>query len=311
MFKVYHLIFKKEYELNSETAIRKYRVFKQNLKAIKEHNAKKLSWWHAVNEYSDLTDEEFNNHFNIKPHNPDEIKNFLNSKGKFLGYENIQNKPLKSAPTGDVNWLYSLTAVRNQGSCGSCWAFATVNAVESAYGIKYGQVTEHLSPQQLVDCNRAAYGCGGGWPIDAIAYVHQAGGLMSERNYPYEAYQGQCRFNSNSITVRMSTYEYCTDCEKDYWRSLLSRGSLSVLVTSQEILRSYGGGVINLQNNYCNNSDHVVLAYAWSTQNGWEIISLRNQWGANWGDNGNFHVYYTPYAQSTCWITKQGFLPIL
>jgi len=312
LFKVFHLIFKKEYNLNSVTAIERYKIFKQNLNVIKEHNNKNLSWWYSVNEYTDLTDEEFNTHFNIKPHDQNKINDVVKNQGKFLRSQDVLEKSLSSDPKGDTNWLSSLTPVRNQGDCGSCWAHATVGAIESAYGIKNGKVIDHLSPQQLVDCSMMTNGCKGGWPEDAYSYVQNSGGVMSERDYPYLGVQGQCKFNQSAVSIKLKTYNFCLWCQKNGWRNLLGQGSISVLVTSQDILKNYGGGVINLSGYKCSYSDHVVLAYGWKTsQDGSEIISLRNSWGENWGDKGNFHVYYSEKPYNTCWITKQGFLPVV
>jgi len=308
LFKVFHLIFKKDYELNSEAALKKYRVFKENLQKIKEHNAKKLTWWYSVNEFTDLTDQEFNDYFNIKPHNMEEIKRFYDSQPKFLGQDDSDDiNPTQQ----NVNWVNTLTATRHQGTCGSCWAFATVGAIEGAYFIKHKQTSQYLSPQQFVDCERNSHGCQGGFPYSAVDYAYRNGGVMTEQNYPYRGNQGQCRYNSNQVFTKLTSFQYCFQCNLNFWVNMLAQGPISVLITSQEVLKNYGGGVVNVSQARCAQTDHVIVAYGWTIQNNYQIVSLRNSWGSNWGDHGNFHVYYTPYANSTCWITNQGFRPIL
>jgi len=84
LFKVFHFLYKKNYEINSETALKKYKTFKENVQKIKEHNAKGLTWWKSINEHTDLTIEEFNKHFNIKTVSHEEMKASFAGAEKFL-----------------------------------------------------------------------------------------------------------------------------------------------------------------------------------------------------------------------------------
>jgi len=217
-----------------------------------------------------------------------------------------------------INWEHTLSPVRNQGICGSCWAFSTMGAVESAFAIKNNAICPHLSTQQLIDCETNSFGCNGGYAYHAINFLSNQGGAMLESDYPYEEEQGSCRFNRSLAKIKVKSMAYCepgfygnTPCNKAKWLSLLAKGSVSVLVSSNEILQHYGGGIISLQAGQCENYDHAVVAFAFRNNQGREVISVRNSMGPEWGDKGNFHIYYNPQVNDTCWITKVAFLPIL
>ena len=98
----------------------------------------------------------------------------------------------------EVDWsaVGAVTPVKNQGSCGGCWAFSATGAIESAYYIKHGAFPGStdktngftgLSEQQLLDCNPLSFGCNGGWPVAGYVYSAQDGGLAGEEEYPYRA----------------------------------------------------------------------------------------------------------------------------
>jgi len=95
----------------------------------------------------------------------------------------IEQEPVVRGGT-PVDWRSKMGSVKNQGSCGSCWSFAATAAIEGRYAIKHGSKVV-LAEQQMVDCSRSNYGCGGGWPSTALQYIQSAGGQMSSSSYPY------------------------------------------------------------------------------------------------------------------------------
>jgi len=314
---------KKEYKLNSETGIKKYRVFKENVRKIKEHNAKGLSWWEAVNEFTDLTFEEFKAYFNIKPINPEDINELVKKQGRFLEKEinfdlqaDDDDDDIPTPALSDVNWGSRMNTCRNQGQCGSCWAFSTMGALEGVLNIKYNTATPYLSTQQLVDCNTQSNGCNGGWQPYALTYL-ESNGPELDSSYPYTAVKGTCGFNNSLVKYTVKGYSACdsmgwfsqTPCTINNWRGLLQKGPISVVISATDAFQNYGGGIIDASNMTCAQLDHAVVAYAWTTSGSNSIISVRNSWGTSWGNQGNFQIYYTSAANSTCWITKLAFLP--
>jgi len=105
-----------------------------------------------------------------------------------------------SFPATGVDWSSptalpigsAITPIKDQGQCGSCWAFASVGAIEGAYAIKHGQL-KSFSEQQMVSCDKAEGGCNGGWPSAAMLWVGTVGGLSLEADYPYTASGSVCK----------------------------------------------------------------------------------------------------------------------
>jgi len=299
-------------------------------KKIKEHNAKGLTWWKSINEHTDLTIEEFNKHFNIKTVSHEEMKASFAGAEKFLAKKefnfdemaDMEDKKVEKKLKYDAfTYITTLSPVRNQGGCGSCWAHSATGAIESAWNNQnYPQKTPWLSVQQLVDCDKNSYGCSGGWMHYAFKYIMNAGGIEYETDYPYQESQNTCNFNQSKARVRVQSYEGCDSqgwfsqekCTKEKWLELLYGGAMSVLVDTNDAFRDYGGGVIEVSGNECQQYNHAVLAYGWSTDDsGREFISVRNSWGEDWGDQGDFHIYYTDQANGSCWVTKMAFRPVV
>ena len=229
LFKVFHYIFEKPYNLNSEAAIAKYRVFKKNLSMIKEHNSKGLSWTLEVNAFADMTQEEINAYMGLAPVGTETNIESLVSNKNFDLFDDLvereERRKLKElsffeqfADNDDddpvppqvgnstlpvIDHSAYLTPARSQGSCGSCWAFSTAGAVESNYNIVKNQTsvneTGYISPQAILDCNPSKYGCSGGWMNFAMRHVATSGAVR-EKEYPYQTIQNPSCKNATTIS---------------------------------------------------------------------------------------------------------------
>ena len=199
-FKVFHFLYQKKYDLNSEEGLKRYNIFKTNLKYIQETNSKNLSYKLGLNHFADLTDEEFKKGYMKmipieKLH--EEMKQFLKTpeaEEKKLNFDlmadedealinktNSQKEQVQQQIK--VNWTSKMNPTRDQAFCGSCWAFATIASVEGNYNIKYGN-SPNFSEQELVDCNSTNYDCNGGFPERALDYMRQYG-IAYGSEYPY------------------------------------------------------------------------------------------------------------------------------
>merc|ERR1711981_466332 len=146
--------------------------------------------------FSDLTPEEF--------------------KQQYLGYVPTNHTGVdRITPTtpaaNSIDWTTkgAVTAVKDQGQCGSCWAFSATAAIES-YAFLAGKGLKVLSAQQINSCDKRDGGCKGGNTETAYGYVQSAGGIELERDYPYTSgggRTGQCKFKESKIAISINGYK--------------------------------------------------------------------------------------------------------
>ena len=188
------------------------------------------------------------------------------------------------------------TAVRNQGGCGSCWAFSTVGALECAIRIKTG-VSADLSEQYLVSCNRSGWSCNGGWFAHAYHYdtTGKDGrvGAVMEASKPYTATNGTCTgpyshpyvINSWAYIDGTSGTVPSTNAIK---QAILTYGPVSAAVYVNSAFQAYTSGVFNA----CTDAsvNHAIVLVGWDdTDQAW---ILRNSWSAGWGESGYMRIRY-------------------
>jgi C1A family cysteine protease len=270
MFKVFHFLFEKKYELNSEEAIKRYKIFKSNMKIIEETNAKNLKYKFGVNQFTDLTPEEFKRKYLMdakmkKGMLTETIKNLRSEEGSpdyfDLNADREDEKVEESIDFGaftPVDWRKLFLAPRDQGACGSCWTFATTAAVEAAYALK-SNVKEYLSTQQMVDCDTANYGCNGGNYTPAVNYV-KLKGLMRDVDYPYKAIKSKCRYTTTKPNKKIISYNYCSNystksCTTNFVYGLLAKGPLMVGVDGT-VIQYYESGIFT---EACEEDNHAVV----------------------------------------------------
>jgi C1A family cysteine protease len=160
----------------------RYNIFKDNLDFIMAHNKRNETYTLGVNEFSDLSHAEF-------------LSLYVGGFTPMLGSETHEETLTPSSTPNDIDWRgKATTPIKNQGSCGSCWAFGTTGGVEGAVAIKSGQTPVSLSEQQLVDCAGSSgnHGCNGGLPSLAYNWI-KANGICDQASYPYTAKDGTCK----------------------------------------------------------------------------------------------------------------------
>jgi len=221
--------------------------------------------------------------------------------------EAAEPMPATALPV-NVDWRNKsvISAVKDQGQCGSCWAFSATETIESAWYQAKGKM-QILSPQQIVSCDTGDEGCGGGWPSAAYQYVISAGGQETNAVYPYTSgtsgANGNCNFKQADVAVKISNWNYvinpCNDdnCasqnESGLAAAIAAIGPASICVDA-ETWQDYSSGVLksNCPRGF-DDLDHCVqlVGYAgYGTTNPYWIV--RNSWGTSWGESGYIYIAY-------------------
>jgi len=289
--------YNKTYASLHETLSR-FEVFTSNYDMITSHNAKQLDWSLDINEFADQTWEEFSStHLGLIPHPV---------SGPFVNLSGLVNVP------SSIDWSSkgAVTAIKNQGQCGSCWAFSTTGSVEGAVEIKTGRLTS-LSEQQLVDCSSAEgnQGCNGGLMDDAFKYIIKNVGLCAESEYPYKAAKGICKKSCSKVST-ISKYADVTANDQTALEAAVALQPVSVAIEADQTgFQFYKKGVFS---GTCGTSlDHGVLAVGYGALNGKDYWKVKNSWGASWGLNGYILIEKTSKSGAgQCGIAMQPSYPI-
>ena len=209
-----------------------------------------------------------------------------------------------------VDWVAkgAVTAVKNQGSCGSCWSFSTTGSMEGAHFIKTGELLS-LSEQQLVDCSHNGnLGCMGGMMDRAFTWT-ETHPLETEQDYPYQGwtiFHGY-REDASKGKVAAQSFVDVTPQDSDALKAAIAQGPVSVAIqANQKVFQRYSGGIITAD---CGTKlDHGVLAVGYGTDNGTPYYKVKNSWGADWGEDGYVRIAITDGA-GMCGIQSQPSQP--
>jgi C1A family cysteine protease len=288
-FKNWQTEFGKSYTDLAEEAHR-FLVFLDNWKMINDHNvAGDRSFTMKLNQFGDLTGEEFK--YYVHGHDGSCVKRRTVQDRVVMVEETLNVNAPTSIDWTNYNGASYVTPVKNQGQCGSCWAFSTTGSIESRSAIKNSQTGSSivsLSEQQLVDCS-GAYGnegCNGGLMDDAFKYVEASGGLCTEAAYPYTATDGTCKSTTCGTKYDpITSYSDVTADSETSLQNAVAEGPVSIAIEAdQSAFQFYSGGILD---GLCGTRlDHGVLAVGYGSESGSDYWKVKNSWGTSWGMEG-------------------------
>jgi len=264
----------------------RYYNFKSNLDMIKKHNDGKSSYKMAVNQFADLTSEEFRSKF-LGYKMVD--RTYIRSKNTLMGADDVTALP------SSIDWVAkgAVTPIKNQGQCGSCWAFSTTGSFEGAHFLATGNLVS-FSEQQLVDCSGAQgnQGCNGGLMDQAFQYIISNKGLCTEASYPYTAVDGTCASSSCKSAGTIDSFTDVTVNNEAALQVAVAARPVSIAIEAdQSCFQFYTSGV--LDDATCGTAlDHGVLAVGYGTDSasGKDFWKVKNSWGTSWGMAGYINI---------------------
>jgi len=271
MFREWMKKYNKSYGLD-ETHYR-FLEWSKSYDKVQAHNALGKSWELETNMFADITNEEF--------------------AALKLGYNydsnrerNVVELDTTNTPAG-VDWRKkgAVTAIKDQGSCGSCYTFSSTGALEGLYFIKKGTLVS-MSEQHLLDCtsSQGNQGCNGGLMDNCFKYTASKG-IMKEADYAYKGKAATCAYVASKIVYKNSAYQDVKANDFTQLRVAVKQGPTSVAVEAdQDAWKLYKSGIIS--DNCGTSLDHGVLAVGYGN-NYWIV---KNSWGTSWGESGYLRI---------------------
>ncbi|XP_075665574.1 senescence-specific cysteine protease SAG12-like [Castanea sativa] len=270
--------------INSVEKEKRFNIFKDNLEYIdKFNNGGNRTFKLGVNKFSDLTSEEFLAYYTGFK---------ISTQPSSLNATRFRYEALTEELPGTMDWRErgAVTDVKNQGTCGACWAFSATAAIEGAIQIKTGNLIS-LSEQQLVDCSKNGnVGCGGGNMNNAFRYILQNNGIATEETYPYQEADGTCdQQEASTISAQITEILSISPGDEAQLLQAVATQPVSIGISSSPDFQHYESGVFTGQ---CGTDlNHAVTAVGYGTSDdGIKYWLMKNQWGPDWGEGGYMRI---------------------
>jgi len=290
---------------SNEEFLYRWNVWRENHLYILKHNSENHTFALSMNHFGDLTTEEFNRLYNGVTF--DFSSHILNAQSS----SNVLDEEEKFNVSAVFDWRQkgAVTQVKNQGQCGSCWAFSATGATEGANFLKTGKLVS-LSEQNLMDCSSSYgnHGCNGGIMNSAFKYIIANKGIDTESSYPYKAVQGPCRYNAANSGGSLVGFKDVTSGNEDALMKAASTEPVAVAIdASKSSFQFYKSGVYYDASCSSTKLNHGVLVAGWGSEGGQDYWLVKNSWGPSWGLQG--YIKMARNKRNNCGIATGASFP--
>ncbi|XP_052698927.1 uncharacterized protein LOC128176555 [Crassostrea angulata] len=281
VFQQFQAAFKRLYMSKQEEKTR-FKIFCENMrKAKKLQDVEKGTAVYGVTKFADMSESEFKQYVG---------KVWDQNANKGMNKAKI---PKMNSLPNSFDWREhgAVTEVKNQGSCGSCWAFSTTGNIEGQWAIRKKKLVS-LSEQELVDCDKVDEGCNGGLPSQAYKEIIRLGGLETEADYKYRGHNEKCSMDKSKIRVKINGSVSISSNETEMAAWLVKNGPISIGINAFA-MQFYMGGISHPWKIFCNPKelDHGVLIVGYGVKGSKPYWIIKNSWGPDWGEKGYYLVY--------------------
>lgn len=298
-------VFGKTYSGKEEVARRI--VWEKHVADVIKHNLRADMGFHSfrrgINAYADMEHTDFvrqMNGFRARGNAPSNASTWV---------------PLHNTQVPDkVDWRDKgmVTPVKNQGQCGSCWAFSATGSLEGQHQKKTGDLVS-LSEQNLVDCSgdEGNQGCNGGLMDSAFQYIKENKGIDTEDSYPYTARDGSCHFKKSDVGATVTGFVDIPSGDEDALKQAVATiGPISIAIdASHESFQSYESGIYDEPECSSDQLDHGVLIVGYGSEDGSDYWLVKNSWGPTWGTKG--YIKMSRNNNNQCGVATQASYPLV